>query len=254
VKYKDEEWLRETYADHSIQEMADIIDCSTATIHKYMEKYGIERPDKHAAKGGKHTDKEWLQEKYVGEKLSQKEIAELCDVQKTTIKYWLDRHDIDIRSKSEAAKIRAERYPHTHGTEYIRDYCWIHDASEEELQEFREGLSQARQGDDNPMYDRTGPDHPRWVEDKPPHRFYASKRWEQARQDALDRDDRRCQACGMTQEQHRETYEQGLHVHHIQPVSAGGPRFDVNNLVTLCHEHHHEYEGLPVKPELIRDE
>lgn len=108
MKYKDEEWLREAYKDNSIQEMADMIDCSTATIHKYMNEYDIERPDKHKPKGGKHTDKEWLREKYEDEKMSQNEIAEIAGVHKGTIKHWLDQHGIESRSKKEAINLSWE--------------------------------------------------------------------------------------------------------------------------------------------------
>ena len=240
MKYKDESWLRETYKDHSMQEMADMIDCSTATLHTYMNKFGIERPDKNTAKGGKHTDKEWLRQKYVDEELSQKEVANIADVGKGTIKYWLDKHDIEIRSKSDAAKIRAERYPHTHGTEHIRDYCWWHTANEEDRKEFREHLSKIRMGENNPMWGKTGPDHHRWKPDKAPHRFYSSKKWQETREKVLERDNHQCQACGK---------ETKLHVHHITPISAGGPRFETNNLVTLCMSHHKEWEGLYLRPD-----
>jgi len=60
-----------------------------------------------------YKDKEWLRDHYVSKELSQKEIADMCDVTKPTIKYWLEKFEIPIRDKSEAAKIRAERYPHT---------------------------------------------------------------------------------------------------------------------------------------------
>lgn len=244
VKYKDESWLREAYRDHSIQEMADMIDCSTATIHKYMNEYGIERPDKNAAKDGQHKDRDWLREKYVTEELSQKEIGDMAGVHKGTIKYWLDKHDIDIRSKSEAAEIRAERHPHTTeaGAKALKEAgvnAWeLFD--EDEREAFRDRLSQERTGDGNPMYDRTGEDHPNWKPNKPEARFYKNKRWREARKRALDRDGGECVVCGT---------EENLHVHHIYPVSAGGPRFELNNLVTLCRTHHFEYEGLYVRPD-----
>jgi len=90
------------------------------------------------------------------------------------------------------------------------------------------------------MYGKTGPDHHRWEEDKAPHRFYSSKKWEETRQEVLERDDHECQACGKPED---------LHVHHIHPISAGGARFDTNNLVTLCNTHHREWEGLFLRPD-----
>jgi len=247
--YKDEEWLREAYEENTVEDMADMADCAPATISKYMNMYNIETDSTNNAKGGEHTDEDWLRGKYIDEKLSQKEIADIAGVHKGTIKYWLDKHDIEIRDKSDAAKIRAERYPNTWGTENIRDCNWWEDASEEERQAVREQLSEERTGEDNPMWNKTGEDHHRWKPDKPPRRLYASKAWEQARQKVLERDNHCCQACGMTEERHKEVFNQGIHVHHIQPVSAGGPKFDADNLVTLCNEHHHRYEGLYLRPD-----
>jgi len=200
-----------------------------------------------------YRDEKWLREKYHGEKLSSKDIAEICDCQKSTILRWLDRHGIEKRSMSEAAKIRAERHPHTTnaGAEALKEHRSNpkEEMTDEEFEAFKRRLSENRKGEDNPMHDRTGPDHPRWKEDKAPHRFYASKEWEQVRQSVLERDDRECQACGMGMEEHRERHGMGLHVHHIHPISAGGDRFNENNLVTLCNAHHHEYEGLYLRPD-----
>jgi len=108
MRYKDEEWLRDAYQDNSMTEMANMVGCSTSTIHKYMDKYGIARSSKNASKGGPHTDKDWLQTKYVDERLSQKEIAEIAGVHKGTVKYWLDKHGIDARDKKEAINLSWE--------------------------------------------------------------------------------------------------------------------------------------------------
>ena len=191
-----------------------------------------------------YRDKEWLREKYHDERLSASDISDLCDCSKSTILRWLDRHDIDKRDKSEAAKIRAERHPHTleAGAKALKEAdvnAWeLFDEKEREA--FRKRLSQERTGEGNPMYDCTGEDHPNWEPNKPGARFYNNKRWKEARQKALDRDGGECVVCGT---------EENLHVHHIYPVSAGGPRFELNNLVTLCRTHHMEYEGLYVRPD-----
>jgi len=54
-----------------------------------------------------------LQKKYHKEQLSTYEIAELCDVTAPTIQSWIEKHGIEKRSRSKAAEIRAEKYPHT---------------------------------------------------------------------------------------------------------------------------------------------
>jgi uncharacterized protein YjcR len=60
-----------------------------------------------------YTDESWLRGKYHGEQLSTYEIAELADCTAPTIQDWIERHGIEKRDRSEAARIRAERYPHT---------------------------------------------------------------------------------------------------------------------------------------------
>lgn len=200
-----------------------------------------------------YRDEEWLREKYHDEKLSSKDIADICDCEKSTILRWMGRHGIEKRTKSEAAKIRAEKHPHTTnaGAKALKEHGTSPKAemTDEEFEQFKERLSENRTGRDNPMHGKTGPDHPRWKKDKAPHRFYASKEWEQTRQNVLERDGYECQACGMGMGEHKETHGTALHVHHIHPISAGGARFDENNLVTLCNTHHHEYEGLYIRPD-----
>jgi hypothetical protein len=61
----------------------------------------------------KYQNGDWLEQKYVDERMSTAEIGELCDCSKETIRRWLSSHGIETRTKSEAAKIRAKKYPHT---------------------------------------------------------------------------------------------------------------------------------------------
>ena len=56
----------------------------------------------------KYKDPLWLEEKYVDEQLSQREIADICGVHRSTIRRWMDKFDIATR------KDCTERPPH-HG-------------------------------------------------------------------------------------------------------------------------------------------
>jgi hypothetical protein len=83
---------------------------------------------------------------------------------------------------------------------------------------------------------------------------YYGENWYEQRRVARERDEYKCQACGMTDEQHTETYGWGLEVHHIvpfrefeQPDAAN----ELSNLVTLCRSHHRKYEYEP--PEKARE-
>ena len=72
----------------------------------------------------------------------------------------------------------------------------------------------------------SGPDNPLWSGGQP---WRAGHRWRTTRQEALSRDDRECQQCGR---------RRSLHVHHIKPVSEGGEKYKLSNLITLCSECH----------------
>lgn len=77
---------------------------------------------------------------------------------------------------------------------------------------------------------------------------YTSSRWRSVRAKVLDRDNRRCQACGRTN---------GLHVHHIKPAREFEEVEDAHfeaNLVTLCKYCHPEWEGRDERPELASTE
>jgi hypothetical protein len=56
-----------------------------------------------------------------------------------------------------------------------------------------------------------------------------SARWQRARAEARKRDGEQCQQCGSSER---------LQVHHIVPLSQGGDRYALSNLVTLCQECH----------------
>lgn len=110
MRYRDEEWLEETYKQHTLDEMAAMEDVSRATIIRWMDKHGLERKTAadYTSASGKFENRQWLQEKYTDERKTTREIAELCDVTAPTIQKWLKKHDISIRHGSEAIKTQWE--------------------------------------------------------------------------------------------------------------------------------------------------
>lgn len=100
---------------------------------------------------------------------------------------------------------------------------------------------------DNP---RTGKDHPRWNGGKP--RYYGEN-WHRKRREAMKRDGGRCVQCEMSREDHKKEYDEDLHVHHLKPIATFDSPEDANyleNLVTLCRDHHSEWEQLaPLRPD-----
>ncbi|AXG06583.1 hypothetical protein DU500_09165 [Haloplanus rubicundus] len=70
--------------------------------------------------------------------------------------------------------------------------------------------------------------------------------WSAIRNEVLKRDVGRCQRCGMRDDQHREAYGAGLHVHHQEPLREFDSPDEANqfsNLMTLCASCHRTAEG-----------
>jgi hypothetical protein len=94
-------------------------------------------------------------------------------------------------------------------------------------------MSDLHSGEGNPMYGVRGEDAPSWdggnYRENQTWRYTAE--WFDTREAVLKRDNHQCSECDLSE---------SLHVHHINPVSDGGKKFDTENLITLCKEHHYE--------------
>lgn len=152
-----------------------------------------------------YRDKDWMVEQYHHEDRSQQDIADECGVSQSTISDWLDKHDIDKRSRSESMQIFS-----------VRPDDW------EMSDEARKRLSKLRTGEDNPNY-KNG----EWTDDKKD--FRDTKRWETFSKNIKQERDWTCQNC--------EQYGGELHTHHANPVSDGGSKWD-NTFIVLCYDCH----------------
>lgn len=99
--------------------------------------------------------------------------------------------------------------------------------------------------------------HPRWTGGYPDIPFGVN--WENNREECISRDTG-CFVCGMTREESVEKYERDLEVHHIIPRKTFYRSKELNinqanaleNLMTLCIEHHRKAEKYqPVKENCI---
>jgi len=97
----------------------------------------------------------------------------------------------------------------------------------------RSWMSKNRSGEENPMW-RGGKE-----------KYYGAN-WLQSRRKVLERDDKECQFCGKTREEHYESYGQDLDVHHIKPIREFDGDYETankqSNLITLCRSCHTEAE------------
>lgn len=101
-----------------------------------------------------------------------------------------------------------------------------------ERPEHAELMSEMHSGEDNPMYGVRQEDAPNWQGGTEMDQGWRhTAKWYETRRDVLERDGYDCQDCGVSE---------SLHAHHIKPVAMGGAKFDMENLITLCEEHHYE--------------
>lgn len=235
--YRSEEFLREQYHDmgKSMQQIADECEVSPATIYRWIDRHDLDRRNWGSPPEDRsYMDESWLREKYLDEELSTQEVADLCDTSKETIRRWIDRHEIEKRSHSEACRnaMLKDEYRLRIASENLegnRRNSW--DVwTEEEREAFRRRLSEERTGEGNPMYGVTGEDHHNHSPDTVYPTFYHTPRWRRVRKYTLRRDGHACRTCGS---------DEKLHVHHITPVSKGGTKFDMENLLTVCEDCHY---------------
>lgn len=98
----------------------------------------------------------------------------------------------------------------------------------------------------------TGENHPRW---KGGYGDYGEG-WNRKKREAVrERDGYECQACGKSQEKCLDVHGKRLDVHHIRPatdIDDAKERNAMNNLVSLCATCHQRWEGIPLRPTIIK--
>lgn len=107
----DEEWLRKQYIENllSTHEIAKLAGSSQKRVCLYLKKYGIPSRSISLAKKIRHknrpikskydklNNREWLEEKYVQEKLSSHDIAKMLDCSPGLVVYYLHKYKINFR-------------------------------------------------------------------------------------------------------------------------------------------------------------
>lgn len=149
-----------------------------------------------------YWDKEWLYKAYVLERRSAKDIASEFECNENNILYFLNKHNISIRTMSEIRKKKK----------------W--------------GAS----GSANGMYGRCGKDNPQWKGGITPERqaFYISEEWKKVRSDVWIRDEANCQRCNI----YKEDYNDNFHIHHIVSFEVVELRAVLSNLILFCKDCH----------------
>jgi len=248
-KYRDEEWLREQYAENyrTTPDIAEECGCTEGTVSRWLERHDIE-----TRKGGPRApqqlrDEEWLREQYVKNTRSTIDIADECGCSDVAVGTWLSRHGIETRG---------DGYSPT--PPLLKNKSWLQDqyvekrrsaldiADELGCSDTTVGKWLSRHGiekrDVTPSV--TGPNHGNWEGGKFPY----GRGWSESKRERVrDRDGRRCRGCGMTQTEHKAEYDHKLHVHHLikaRDIDDPEKRNAPENLITLCRDCHHRWERL----------
>lgn len=180
-------------------------------------------PEKHE---DTFRDEDWCRRKNYGENLSFREMAELADVSKETIRRWFtERHGLDPRSSSEAVKLSwdGDDERRAQFSEQVEEWIGDQTADHQDEQWFKELLSS-----------RTGEDNPNWSGGYDGN-YTAHTGWRKVREKVIQRD-RVCWGCGLPYR---------LQVHHVTPVREFEDPADahtMDNLITVCQWCHPGFE------------
>ncbi|MFB6352840.1 MAG: NUMOD3 domain-containing DNA-binding protein, partial [Halobacteriales archaeon] len=207
-----------------------------------------------------YRDRDWIEEKYHGEGLTQREIAEECGVSPTAIGKRMKRNGIETREvkgenhglygeerKDAVKKKISEKLKGRTFSEETRQRISDALSGKSTPPEVREKISRSLTGLKRPMETRekmsrstAGENNPNW---QGGYEYRYGEGWAPARDRVLDRDEV-CQNCGEDGTNHV------LHVHHIVPVrfyreAEGltlGDAHRLENLILLCNRCHGKAE------------
>jgi len=260
-KYKDEGWLREQYHDRdkSSVEMAEECGCAKSTILKYMRKNGIQRRGASEARCSGDVDRlqdeDWMREQYHESKKSTRELADVCGCSQTTIRRWLEKHDIETRDGTRST------------TEKLNDSSWLKEQYHERGKSTytlaeecgcsnstilfwlsRHGIETRSKGS------RVGSNHHNWNGGE----YAYGAGWnEKKKRRVRERFGFECAKCGISQKKHQKEHDEKLHVHHLikaRQIDDAEERNSLSNLVALCGDCHRKYEHLAefgLRPQFI---
>lgn len=121
--YDDPETIRRLYHDEQMtqREVADELECSRPTIIRRMREFDIASRDV----GGGEKDAEYrcgdtLRELYCEQGLTTYEVADRLNTDASTVRYWMDKNDIERQPVGHNARLRpAAHYFDNRGYEIV---------------------------------------------------------------------------------------------------------------------------------------
>lgn len=240
--WKDEERLRSLRQQGmSESDVADELDCSQGTVHNWLHEFGIDTSRVRTEQPW--HDEETLRELYIGSELTMEEVSAELDCSRQAVEEWIHRHDIATRSYNPETPTELQNRSKLESM-YLTDGMSTYAIAEQlgcaasTVHNWlnRHGIETRSVGS------QSGALHHRW---KGGVDEYYGDNWARQRQKALQRDDLKCQRCGISQSEHRKRTDLGLDVHHETPIRTFESPENANsleNLVTLCRSCHNTVE------------
>jgi len=249
-KYQNKQWLETQYValDKTTGGIASEIGVSRETIRTWLHKHNIPVGDKGPTKGTSMTQYEemkneaWLQEEYVENKRSAEDIAGEVGCAQQTVLNALERYDIERRESGNKMNSTMGSQVDTRlsNKDWLVTQLLDKDRSMYEIGNQLGATTPAVQYWVDKLGVEYEPDSTFGVRDK---RFQNDPKWNERRQERLNRDNHLCQDCGMEQ----EDCSRSLDVHHLRAKDefvqddgsvnweeANNPK----NLISLCRSCH----------------
>lgn len=160
---------------------------------------------------------------------SVKAISDLLDKHHKVVRDWMNYRGVERRSQSEAEQLK-----------------WKQMSDEQRASQVNAAHEITRDLAQN------GEHH--WQLDSPERNGYGAGWTDEKKEEVREMYDRTCQRCGDPEEKHVEQYGRRLDVHHIIPAGYFDDpekRNAIKNLVPLCYSCHMQWEGIPLKPQLL---
>lgn len=196
--------------------------------------------------------KEWLEQKYLVEKVDMVEIGRILKRDPKTILYWMRKHGIPTRPRGSDVR---QHFKKGVAMNFGKKFS----------QETRDKIGRAsRQRGAVPylkngvhhLKGKRGADVPNWKGGITPERqeFYRSEEWKKAARIVWKRDNATCQRCGLDYQRVDKKTTKKFHIHHIVSFQVKELRANPDNLVLLCHDcHMWVHSSKNVNKELIRE-
>lgn len=265
--WQDKKRLKELYIvqELSTREVADRFGTKSTTISYWLDKHGIDARSRAVSNGGVDFTSEELYKWYHEDGMSTTEIGEMLGIDSSNVYRWLDKHNIDTKSRSDYEYPSGEehhwwsggrktyqcdncnedikRYPkyvESHENIYCdvdcRSEAWTKEASfecewcggEYTTWPYREGETRFCTKECRYEWLSNGKDYTKHPNYRGQHGDYCGPKWDEKRQQRLEIDGYKCGACGMDEKEHNEKYGNGLHVHHIKPRSDFWENGEIN--------------------------